>query len=59
MTDGEPAGVDHRVDMSPLDEDVGAGDRAGAKFVGHRGRVVVSAWLLGLLGWIRLVWKGI
>ena len=55
MTDGEPAGVDHRVDMSPLDEDVGAGDRASAEFVGHRGRVVVGAWLLGLLGWIRLV----
>ena len=55
MADGESAGVDHRVDMSPLDEHVGAGDRASAEFVGHRGRVVVSARLLGLLGWIRLV----
>ena len=55
MTDGESAGVDHRVDMSPLDENIGARNRTGAKFVGHRGRVVVSGWLLGLLRWIRLV----
>jgi hypothetical protein len=41
MADGEPAGVDHRVDMSSLNENVGAGDRAGAEFVSHReGRVV-------------------
>ena len=55
MTDGESAGVNHRVDMSPLDENIGARNRTAAKFVGHRGRVVVGAWLLGLLGWIRLV----
>ncbi len=54
MADGESAGVHHRVDMSPLDENIGAGDSAGPEFVGHRCRVVV-AWLLRLLGWIRLV----
>ena len=55
MADRESAGVHHRVDMSPLDENIGARNRAAAKFVGHRGSVVVSGWLRGLLGWIRLV----
>ena len=57
MSDGESAGVDHRIDMSPFNENVGAGDCASAKFVSHRG-VHCVAWLLGLLrekGLVRLV----
>ena len=49
MPDGEPTGVHHRIDMSPFNENVGAGDCAGAKFVSQWG-VRCVAWLLGLLG---------
>ena len=62
MPDGKPTRVDHRIDMSSFNENVGAGDCAVTKFVCHRG-IHCVAWLLGLLldllALIGLIRKGI